>query len=228
MYFYLVSYPVLGAGLKYIDDAFDEKIFNRKFALILAPFLGALWAYTMFINQFSATILLAILIGVFLRGKVDNHAHFVGLFIIIGSIILVGINLLREGLDLPEVALVAILDADKEGFLRSETALIQTIGRTARHVDGKVIMYADRITDSMQKAIVETNRRRLKQLQFNEEHGITPRGIVKPIMSTLRDETKPPKDQPTVPDLEEISDLDEFITQLEKEMKEAERSSTSR
>ncbi|MFX0065692.1 MAG: excinuclease ABC subunit UvrB [Candidatus Hermodarchaeota archaeon] len=135
--------------------------------------------------------------------------------------VLVGINLLREGLDLPEVALVAILDADKEGFLRSETALIQTIGRTARHVDGKVIMYADRITDSMQKAIVETNRRRLKQLQFNEEHGITPRGIVKPIMSSLQDETKPPKDQPTVPDLEEISDLDEFITQLEKEMKEA-------
>jgi len=95
--------------------------------------------------------------------------------------VLVGINLLREGLDLPEVTLVAILDADKEGFLRGQTALVQTIGRAARHVDGKVIMYADRMTAAMEFAIVETDRRRAKQVAFNEAHGITPRSIVKSV-----------------------------------------------
>ncbi|HEY47373.1 MAG: excinuclease ABC subunit B [Anaerolineae bacterium SM23_ 63] len=95
--------------------------------------------------------------------------------------VVVGINLLREGLDLPEVSLVAILDADKEGFLRSDTALIQTIGRAARHVDGKVIMYADKVTDSMRRAIDETERRRIKQITFNEAHGIEPVSIIKEI-----------------------------------------------
>ncbi len=97
--------------------------------------------------------------------------------------VLVGINLLREGLDLPEVSLVAILDADKEGYLRSESALIQTMGRAARHVDGHVIMYADVVTESMRRAIEETYRRRKAQLAYNEAHGITPTGIRK----TIRD-----------------------------------------
>lgn len=99
--------------------------------------------------------------------------------------VLVGVNLLREGLDLPEVSLVAILDADKEGFLRSETALVQTSGRAARNLNGRVIFYADRITDSMGRAISETERRRKIQLEFNREHGITPETIIKPVDSTL-------------------------------------------
>ena len=99
--------------------------------------------------------------------------------------VLVGINLLREGLDLPEVKLVAILDADKEGFLRSETSLVQTVGRAARNSESRVIMYADNMTGSMQRAINETNRRRQKQQEYNERNGITPKTIIKPIVSTL-------------------------------------------
>ena len=99
--------------------------------------------------------------------------------------VLVGINLLREGLDIPEVSLVAILDADKEGFLRSERSLIQTIGRAARNLNGHAILYADRMTDSMRKAIDETERRREKQLRFNEEHGITARGVNKAVRDLI-------------------------------------------
>ncbi|WP_268839749.1 helicase-related protein, partial [Curtobacterium sp. 18060] len=99
--------------------------------------------------------------------------------------VLVGINLLREGLDIPEVSLVAILDADKEGFLRAERSLIQTIGRAARNLNGQAILYADRITDSMKKAIGETERRRAKQIAHNEAQGIVPRSIVKQVRDLI-------------------------------------------
>jgi len=99
--------------------------------------------------------------------------------------VLVGINLLREGLDIPEVSLVAILDADKEGFLRSTRSLIQTIGRAARHLHGTAILYADRVTDSMQRALAETERRRVRQMDFNAAHGITPTSIRKRIKDII-------------------------------------------
>ncbi len=140
--------------------------------------------------------------------------------------VIVGINLLREGLDLPEVSLVAILDADKEGFLRSDTSLIQTIGRAARHVEGQVIMYADRITGSMQRAIDETNRRRAIQLDFNERNGITPQGIQKAIrndlisemMADARAELKPSSVMKGKPKPEELPAM---LEELETEMKAA-------
>lgn len=135
--------------------------------------------------------------------------------------VLVGINLLREGLDIPEVSLVAILDADKEGFLRSERALIQTIGRAARNLHGKVILYADRITHSMQRAIVETDRRRAKQILFNQQHNIIPRGIQKAITDILETQQETLKIPNTLPkNFEMLSpdDLAKKIKKLEKEM----------
>ncbi|MBB6215794.1 excinuclease ABC subunit B [Anaerosolibacter carboniphilus] len=139
--------------------------------------------------------------------------------------VLVGINLLREGLDLPEVALVAILDADKEGFLRSETSLIQTIGRAARNIQGKVIMYADKITDSMAKAIGETNRRRAIQESYNEEHGIVPQGIVKKVRDVI-EATKVAEDKERYGMEEKLDEMEKedilnTIKRLETEMKEA-------
>ncbi|MDT7540779.1 MAG: excinuclease subunit, partial [Acidobacteriota bacterium] len=137
--------------------------------------------------------------------------------------VLVGINLLREGLDIPECALVAILDADKEGFLRSESSLIQTMGRAARNSNGKAILYADRITDSMRRAMDETERRRAIQIEYNLEHGITPQTIIKSIESTLV--TAYEADYFKVPlDLESIEEyskgnIRETITRLDQEMR---------
>ncbi len=137
--------------------------------------------------------------------------------------VLVGINLLREGLDIPECALVAILDADKEGFLRSETSLIQTIGRAARHVNGRVILYADKITQSIDKALSETIRRRNKQLAYNKEHGITPKTIQKGIPDLIKDICEQDYvDTYLEEDIQSIFDNPEKkILQLEKEMKKA-------
>jgi len=137
--------------------------------------------------------------------------------------VLVGINLLREGLDLPEVSLVAILDADKEGFLRSGTSLIQTIGRAARNVRGKVILYADKMTDSIRYAVDETNRRRAIQIAYNKEHGITPKTIERNIADIAQTIHAPQPAVPTRKDLEKISPEEVLskIEQLEKEMRQA-------
>jgi excinuclease ABC subunit B len=140
--------------------------------------------------------------------------------------VLIGINLLREGLDLPEVSLVAILDADKEGFLRSSGSLIQTMGRCARHLNGRAILYADRMTDSMQRALDETNRRRAIQHAYNEENGITPQSIVRPLEMSLAqiveaDYVDVAEAAEGIPEFKSQEELDAYIAKLEDDMREA-------
>ncbi|ACJ74651.1 excinuclease ABC, B subunit [Thermosipho africanus TCF52B] len=140
--------------------------------------------------------------------------------------VVVGVNLLREGLDLPEVSLVAILDSDTEGFLRSETTLIQIIGRVARNINGKVIMYADKITPAMKKAIDETNRRRKIQIEYNKKHGITPKTIIKPLdeeifKQFMTDEDEEKEEIKTIFELKESLSIEEYIALLEEEMYKA-------
>ncbi len=178
---------------------------TKKMAEDLAEFLTEKGINTKYIHSDIETIERIEILTDFRRGKFDC---------------LVGVNLLREGLDLPEVELVAILDADKEGFLRSETALIQTIGRAARNVNGRVILYADEMTPSLTKAISETNRRRKLQLEYNQKHGITPKTIAKEIKS-IADQMRSKHDE-TVDSLLKI-DIELFKQNPKKILKEKKR-----
>ena len=187
---------------------------TKKMAENLTDYLKEMGIKVRYLHSDIATIERAEIIRDLRLGKFD---------------VLVGINLLREGLDMPEVSLVAILDADKEGFLRSETSLIQTIGRAARNAHGKVIMYADRITDSMQKAIDETMRRREVQDKYNQEHHITPKTIQKKIKNLI--ETTMVAEEKASYDAEKpkkklkmtVKEKKKLILSLTKEMQEASR-----
>ena len=186
---------------------------TKKFAEHLTDFLKGAKIKVKYLHSDIATLERAELIHGLRAGKFD---------------VLVGINLLREGLDLPEVSLIAILDADKEGFLRSDTALIQTIGRAARNADGRVILYADRMTDSMARAINETERRRKIQADYNREHGITPRTIEKPIAPLIEKtliETPKNDRKLTAASIKKLSKADrkKIIERLIVEMKDASR-----
>jgi excinuclease ABC subunit B len=178
---------------------------TKKMAEDLADFLEEKGMKTKYIHSDVDTIERIEILTDFRRGKFDC---------------LVGVNLLREGLDLPEVELVAILDADKAGFLRSETALIQTIGRAARNVKGRVVLYADEMTDALEYAISETNRRREIQIAYNTKHGITPQSITKEIKS-IADQMRSNHDE-TVETLLQV-DMELFKKNPKKVLKEKRR-----
>jgi excinuclease ABC subunit B len=182
---------------------------TKKMAEDLTDFLTEKKIKVQYLHSDVVTLDRIKIITEFRRGKYD---------------VLVGVNLLREGLDLPEVTLVAILDADKEGFLRSETSLIQTIGRAARNVKGEVILYADEITPSMSRAMKETERRRAKQLAYNAEHNITPRTIQKVIKDIMEGLTKDEDRVKNILALEnkaETHDIKELLKDKEAQMREA-------
>jgi len=176
---------------------------TKKMAEDLSTYLGELRVKVNYLHSDVKTLDRIKILTDLRKGKID---------------VLVGVNLLREGLDLPEVSLVAILDADKEGFLRSETSLIQTIGRAARNVRGEVLIYADQITGSIKKAVEETERRRKIQLAYNKKHGITPRTIVRPITNILPEKTLELEMKPLP---KSKSAIEELTKQKEKEMREA-------
>ena len=208
-----------------VDDLYDEirkrvdrqervlvTTLTKRMAEDLTDYYAELGLRTKYLHSEIKTIERMGLIQELRRGEVD---------------VLIGINLLREGLDIPEVSLVAVLDADKEGFLRSERSLVQTFGRAARNVNGTVVLYADQVTDSMRRAMDETSRRRQIQVEYNRAHHITPRTVVKEITTTfeaMQDLTKT-RDQAgvaeTLSDYESVGDLNEIVTRLEREMKKA-------
>jgi excinuclease ABC subunit B len=197
----------------------DERVLvttlTKRFAEELTEFYGELGVKVRYMHSDTEVLERAQLIRDLREGKYD---------------VLVGINLLREGLDIPECSLVAILDADKEGYLRSTRSLIQTVGRAARNANGLVLMYADRVTDSMQRCIEETERRRAKQVAFNEEHGITPTTIRKRVSAII--ETNYDLDEmeslAAVAEEEGVylskTQLEKKIEQIRKEMKDAAKS----
>lgn len=219
--------PIADRGLSQVDDAIvriaevterGDRVLvttlTKKMAEDLSNFLKEKGIKSRYLHSDIDTIERLEILSDFRRGNYD---------------VVVGVNLLREGLDLPEVALVCILDADKEGFLRSETSLIQTIGRAARNVRGQVVLYADNMTESMSKAIAETERRRKKQLAYNKEHGITPQTIIKEVKDIrkelgLEGGSSDEKNIKEILKLEltaETHDLKQVMKQKEAEMKQA-------
>lgn len=220
--------PIADLGLSQVDDAIARiaevtdrgdrvlvTTLTKKMAEDLSNFLKEKGIKSRFLHSDIDTIERLEILSDFRRGNYD---------------VVVGVNLLREGLDLPEVALVCILDADKEGFLRSETSLIQTIGRAARNVRGQVVLYADHMTESMAKAIAETDRRRTKQLAYNAEHGITPQTIIKEVKDIRKElglEGSGSNDEKNIKEIlkleltAETHDLKQVMKQKEAEMKQA-------
>lgn len=183
-------------------------VLTKKDAEILSDHLNLLGVKSLYLHSELDTIERADVVKKLRNGEVD---------------VVVGVNLLREGLDLPEVSLVAVMDADREGFLRSETTLIQTIGRAARNINGKVLLYADRVTEAMKTAIYETNRRRKIQMKYNEENNITPKSIIKKLPDDIFAPFKESeiKENDLIFAVEESISPEDYLALLEEKMYEA-------